>query len=1121
VSDLDHSHSEELISTRSVHELNRNQRAVCWLAHNQRGHLSVLRRSLPRGSVSTPVLLLIISLASLATILCYRVLNSKFDSELRSVVRRELSEIFPLADIFVGRVSLDGPNAIVITDVRMAMRAEKKRQQVLSAEQVVIRGQLDISSFLQKTATIEQVQMIGVQVDAWPTQPGRWSFDCLKAHPRQDRPPPEIFIERSSLRVRQSPQSNSLEIILHDIQATISPLSLQASIQNSGHQPRERTFLATCSGRSSGLLQELNLECQFTSSLDSIEVSGNFANLHFSKRFLELLPKEFEDRLTQLAGLECEASSNYFRMSFARDQQPEFVCQGRIQSGRLKDHRLPYPLERISSNFFCKNSLLQVRGMRARSGQAELKFEADIMGLALDSPMVIEAEVDNLDLDQRLYQSLPDKFQQHWDRLQLAGRISGSLRLSFDGLQWQPSADFRCQQINIRPWLFPYPLTQIDGSISYHHGTLLGQNLQGKAGGQLVESEFELSHVESDWYGNFRCRSLGAIVIDEELIGALTPEGQPLRNAENFVRSLQLSGAVELIQASFERPSLESPEWKRTIDTHLYGGRLQYKNFPYPVYNIRGRILNRDHQWFLEGFEGRNDSARILCTGTWDQVESGEVPFKLHLEAHSVPMAEDLFLALPANIQRVWSHLQPTGSVSRVSAVIQRASSIADIDTRVIIVEDGDNHSSSGRSLRLEPHDFPYLLSNVRCHAVYEDGVVTIQKASAQHGATRLALHGQCQSLPDSSWQADIQWLPTTRIMVDSQLVRALPKSIQESMLKLDFRGPVSLLGNSQIVFGDLEKKPSVQWNCQLDIEDGQLGQGQNVGSMRGTIWAHGSSLDEQLSASGNVSMDALRILNIPVTSVRGPFVLLDNKLYFGSAVQKGLQPSDLIHDGEITASALAGTLRLSGSASLDTGKVHLDAALENAHLSTLLQELGMRQEQPDAMCNAYLKDFRGVPWNSQTFHGSGSIHLTDAKLYELPFMMRLFSVASVNANDASAFQRADIGFRIDGDHIPLTVAADGEVLRLRGEGWTNLRRDVDLQLYTYVGRRLPISQLVSPLLAESRFATFMMVEVSGTLDNPQMQRRPFPQIEATFQQIFPEVADRRPFRDTLDRWRN
>ena len=132
--------------------------------------------------------------------------------------------------------------------------------------------------------------------------------------------------------------------------------------------------------------------------------------------------------------------------------------------------------------------------------------------------------------------------------------------------------------------------------------------------------------------------------------------------------------------------------------------------------------------------------------------------------------------------------------------------------------------------------------------------------------------------------------------------------------------------------------------------------------------------------------------------------------------------------------------------------------------------------------------------------------------------MMRLLGAASVNADDDSAFQTADITFNIDGDKIPLHIQCDGEVLRLRGDGSINTRRDIDLQMYTYIGRR-PIYNVVAPLLAESRYATFMLIEVDGTLDNPNMQRRPFPQFEATLQQIFPEVAQRNKIKGLVP-WR-
>jgi hypothetical protein len=577
---------------------------------------------------------------------------------------------------------------------------------------------------------------------------------------------------------------------------------------------------------------------------------------------------------------------------------------------------------------------------------------------------------------------------------------------------------------------------------------------------------------------------------------------------------------VELVNATFERFSADNPKWQRTIEAHLYDGRLQYEKFPFPVYNIRGRILNQGDNWWIDGFEGRNDSARILCSGEWQQVPQGLLPFKLDFMAHTVPIVEDLFQALPAKARQVWEELQPSGSIDQVATTIQRRVTDAEIETYATLIEQHDSQSAGGRSLRLFPRRLPLLLDHVSCEVVYNNGEVRIEHAAAQNGATRLELNGMCRSLASDRWQADIKWLPNTRLMMDGQLIRAMPKSIQESMLKLDFYGPVSLIGDSQSVFGKDPQDFTTSWDCQLDIEDGRLAGGAHVGAMRGTVWVQGNAGNGKLNATGQMAMEAMRVLKTPVFNLQGPFVVLDSKIFFGSAIQDALPTPNPDSIREVTASALAGTLKLNGYGRLDTGKFFVDAKLENAQLSSLLRDIGIQSQAPEATCNAS-SDFRGVPWNPQTYDGKGTVQLSDAKLYELPFMMRFLSVASVSGNDASAFQQAEINFRLDGDHIPLQVSADGEVLRLRGEGWTNLRRELELQLYTYVGRRLPVSKIVSPLLAESRFSTFMMVEVSGTLDSPDMQRRPFPQLEATLQQIFPEVAEKRPLRDAFQRWQN
>ena len=223
----------------------------------------------------------------------------------------------------------------------------------------------------------------------------------------------------------------------------------------------------------------------------------------------------------------------------------------------------------------------------------------------------------------------------------------------------------------------------------------------------------------------------------------------------------------------------------------------------------------------------------------------------------TVPLAEDLFLAVPQQVRNVWSHLQPSGTIGHIAAVIGRKAGEEDVHTHVTITEQNDAGSQPGRSLRLYPHLFPYHLNDVNCHVVYSDGALAIQRATAQNGATRFALRGECRSRPDGSWQGDIQWLPTTRLMLEGHFLKALPKDIQESLQKLNFQGPVSVLGRSQVVFGDLESRPELDWDCQFDIEDGQLAGGEYVGAMRGTVWARGTNRSGQLFATGQVSMDA------------------------------------------------------------------------------------------------------------------------------------------------------------------------------------------------------------------------------------------------------------------------
>ncbi len=1052
--------------------------------------------------------------------LWYRALLGKYNQGLHNSVAEQVQALFPETIVHIGRVSADGPGKIVVNNVRLTSPATNTKRPIVTIHRAVLHGDLDIANWARNTTCVTQVELHGVRIDVWRSPAGVWSVQSLRPHPNPNNLTPTVDFEDVTLGLFRDDTQRAQVVSLQDMRGKIAPVG-GAPIPDSQNValgaglPRDPpsspsvkpplTFELEC--RSTGLLKRLELTGQVDLMRQTWSAGGSLAGFSFSPQFLDSLPPELSPAFSQLSGLECLASSS-FQVSHVPGEPISFEVQGEISAGRLRDPRLPYPLDKLSAKFFCENQMLQLREMRASSGEADLELNCDIQGFGRDVPMVIHATANNLEIDSRLREALPDSLQSQWDRLQPSGRVSGNLQLTFDGKQWTPIVAIRCEQVSVKPWLFPYPLSDLEGLVHYQDGTLSTDQVTGLAGGQRIMGQFSLSQSGSEWYGRLSGQTAGPIAIDETLLAALSPDGKPATGAETFVRSLHPRGSVQLTFASFEKKSADEPTWKRKVDISVFGGSIKYDHFRYPIYEIQGRIAGQDDNWWLHDFEGRNDSGLILCSGNWRSAADGQIPFDLRFDATAVPIEEELQRALSNDVQMVWDELQPSGSIDRVEVRLTKRPD-AMLATRVAIVEQSDTNQVAGRSLRIQPKNFPVWLTDIDCNIHYEPGQVLIHSASGVHDRNRLSLQGACQPRPDGRWLADIEWLPSTRFMVDSQLLRALPRTIRDSLVRIDFRGPVAVLGRSQVLFAnEANSRVESAWNCQLDVENGQFGDGKTIGSLRGTVLARGSSDGTNLRAAGSVQIDALSVMGIPLTRLSGPYSIADNLLAFGSEARSEVQ-SEFNGDApkEMTADALTGKLTLAGVGYLNSGRFILNAQLEGAELSGLLRDVGVERASTQARCDAQL-NFSGVPWDSQAWTGDGDIHLTDAKLFQLPFMMRLLGTAAVNPDDDSAFQTADIHFDIDGDKIPLQVSCQGEVLRLRGEGWTNLRRDIDLELYSYVGRR-PIYSVVSPLLSESRYATFMLIEVGGTLDNPVMERRPFPQIEATLQQIFPEVAQR------------
>ncbi len=1048
------------------------------------------------------MLWLIVILSAAAAILCYKSFETRLDRELRKAVLCRLNEIFPQARIRMDRVTIEGPDKISIHGLRMAVRDGDKYCQMLSIERVDLHGDLDVSHCIQDTVLVRRIDIVRPQADVWKLSSGTWSVAALVArNPSGGKPAPVVQLHQGNVSFHRARLREGTPIVFHDVSGAFGEGEV---VQTTELGIPIRRLEGKLSAQSSGTCEHVLLDGWYDRSHGRWFAKGSLQGAHFSSDLIQKLPDNMSRSLTQLAGLSCKVNADMEMERNGPDAAWEFRVGGKLEQGRLQDARLPYPLDDLCGSFFCNNESLQLRDVTARSGQASCKFEMDIRGLHPQAPVDIRAEARMLQLDGRLYSALPPKWQSYWDRVQPLGYVDARLELKSDGQTWRPQIELACRDVQVEAWLFPYPLSKVVGRVIIEKDMLVGVGLRGEAGGQPVAGGFKFHRWNDEWYGNLQIRSDGAMAIDEKVISALTVRGQPTSAVERFVRSLEPTGTFRIKNANFSRQINDLAIWHKELDIEVADCSMLYQGFQYPLHRIHGRIVATDDHWQLQNFEGWNDSGRIQCNGEWyDRREEG-IPFQLTFMAHSLPMEEELQRALPQDARQLWDQIRPSGAIDQAMVQIVRPTGDAKIDLEVVLHEDNHANNSSGQSLRLHPKSFPYWLSDVSCDLTYRPGQLVISQASACNATSRVSLKAQCEQNGQGNWVGQVNWLPTSRIVVDTQLLRALPDSVSGSLIALDLRGPVNMTGVTRFELPiDSVTAPTTEVDLQMELEDVQLGEGKYVDGIRGTLRMVGRRDPTTAIAIGSADIDAMSVKGVPLTRVRGPWALVGNQIFFGSDVNGKFPATSIQPAPDVMADALSGQLVLSGSGQLDTGRFQLKSKLENADFRCMLQDLGVTQAPTDARCQIELS-LAGIPWEPQTYSGSGAVHLRDAQLYQLPTMIQLLRKLSIAPSEKAAFHTADVSFTIDGDRIPLKLACEGDLLSLRGSGWTNLRKELDLELYSYVGGRIPVSSVLTPLVAETPYAPFMTLDVDGTLDNPRIERRAFAQL-TSLQQVFPD----------------
>lgn len=836
----------------------------------------------------------------------------------------------------------------------------------------------------------------------------------------------------------------------------------------------------------------LELEAQWDPASGQCIVLGKVRELDWKAERCHCLPAEVVAWGQALRACQGTVAANFQLQRLALGQPWQWQIDGQFQ-GRIEDARLPEPLTQVVAGFQAGPWGLSLTSCSAEAGETRFAASATLHGWNEDRKATLEMRAEKLLLSPRLRSVLPPDMQAVWDRFEPEGVVDLNLVARYENQQWIPQGTLISRDVSLAYAAFPYRLNSVQGRITLRDNLLECEGLQGRAGLCPVSIRGRIAQPGPDYTGWVEVATGSPVTIDPKLIEALPKDSQ------RVVLSMNPQGSARL-WARFERLAPSTPLRQR-LEIDLIDCSIQYEHFPYRIDKIRGRLVSDYGRWVFQDLEGYNKSAYILCHGGWSRSETGESELKLHFNAMDIPLEEELQRALTPAIQQHWNQLYPRGTLDQLKIDLRHTSSDG-LSVEVTAHKQPPAQNVEGRSISIKPAWLRYQLDNVVGTIRYQNGALQLQNLRADHGQTRVRLNGSLTTLP-SGWKVQLPEVHIDRLVADHDLSAALPPALEQAVARLKLEGPLSVTGWVEMAGTHGSIGPDqATWGLACDLENGRLGRDLPLEHIHGGVSLEGAYNRGHVSCRGYLQVDSLVVKGVQITQVQGPLSIDSTEMKLGMAVLDGSGGAPRPVTGRVFGGTLATNARLQFG---DSTEFQVDARLLDASLARISQEATTRRFDISgrALADIYLT---GSDRGLYTLRGKGRIRLTDADIYELPVMLSLLKLLTIKRPDLTAFTSADMEFQVEQEHLYFQrLNFHGDAISLEGRGEMNLQRAINLTFDTSVGRmdEDSLSVLVRPLLKEAG-KRLLVLHVGGTLDEPIVRRQPFPELNQTFQQVFP-----------------
>lgn len=979
-------------------------------------------------------------------------------------------------------------------------------------DELVVYCQTSLSDLIKGDPEITRILVRRPTIYATRRPDNSWSAERILPLPKFSELPHLTMVENGTIEIFDPLNNPPSTLTLRDINVEFKPVPdagppSQWSTDVHGYMDGDHFQRAEFSGRLDG-------------KSHGGDISGVLAGLDLSPQLRDSLPAELGQKFTALDPLRGQ-----MRLGFHIKDDPAatapfaFQVNGQLTGGRFDDPRLPYPLSDLKADFHAENAGVTVEKLTARAGAATLELAATMHGCQPGSPLSLEARTEHLQIGRQWDSIIPEPLLTQWLRFKPAGEISAHVKLDYDGLHWRPEVTVNCLDVAMTYYKFPYRLDRTTGTIELKNDRL-SANLTAYAASQPVSIIAHFQNPGPRFVGRLDVSGEN-IPFDENLMAALAAAPS---KPDHVIRSLNPTGTFSF----FMRLDRNDPDRPPPIELVVTPNKaaIKYDRFPYPIQNIGGQggqLVMTDGRWTFRHLEGTNGPAHITLEGYMNPAAGGGIELGLNITGMNVPLQDELRDCLSAQSASLWRQLQPQGAIDVVTDLhYLSATKTADIHVRADPLND---------TCSLEPAAFPYRLEKVRGEFLYHKGHIDLNKVRAVHDRTPLTANGSCDFDEDGNWHLRFDRMTVDRLRADRDLVAALPAKIKKTVLELNPNGSVNLAGSID-VFGTANTEAPLRklWDVSLVMNEGSLDIGPKIENINGSIHLSGESPtkdNHEFGCYGTLDIDSLTFKDIQITHVQGPLWFDGKRLLFGTLAEPPRQTGQLPPQNRVMGQLFGGRIEGDGwvllpdasngnvptySLVFAIGRDDRSGADRTADLKQIATQFGSGKQRLDGRLQAYVKlenfvtprsgQIVGTGPGIHGIRGDGWVHLENADIYELPFMVALLKVLSIRPPDATAFTKSNITYRIEGDHIYLKkVDFVGDAISLDGEGEIGFDGKIKLTFRAIVGRSDLQPKMFTSLLGAAS-GQFVLIHIDGTLADPQMRREILPGVNKALQEV-------------------